>query len=167
MKSYGYSFFFLYCHFLFPKNGSLRTKSTNCSTKKMVFRFFIFFYACANFHTQQVKHNLENQRYASKSPRCSKALTLSGPLFVNRNKSLEAKKMTFFKIFFTVAHLLIETKLFCFYQNFISSAVQRNHGGRQRRQRQRRQRTTWTIIIPRQDLKDQKIRKSFFYSYIS
>ena len=35
----------------------------------------------------------------------------------------QAKKMTFFRIFFSAAHLLIETKLFCFYQNFISSAV--------------------------------------------
>ena len=130
---------------------------------------------------QSIKRN-KNQRCASKSPRCSKALTLSGPLFINRNKSPEAKKMTFFKIFFDVAHLLIETKLFCFikisylqpfreimggqrirtfsakmtpqakkmtffriffslahlhteaqlfcfYQNFISSAVQRNQGG--------------------------------------
>ena len=37
--------------------------------------------------------------------------------------------MSFFKIFFVVAHLPIETKLFCYYQNFISSAVQKNHGG--------------------------------------
>ena len=37
--------------------------------------------------------------------------------------------MTFFEIFFSVAHLQIETKLFCFYQILISSAVQRNLGG--------------------------------------
>ena len=37
--------------------------------------------------------------------------------------------MTFFEMFFVVAHLLIETKLFCSYQIFISSVVQRNHGG--------------------------------------
>ena len=37
--------------------------------------------------------------------------------------------MSFFEIFFIFAHLLIETKLFCFYQKFISSVVQRNHGG--------------------------------------
>ena len=37
--------------------------------------------------------------------------------------------MTFFEIFFSVAHLLIKTKLFCIYQIFISSEVQRNHGG--------------------------------------
>ena len=42
----------------------------------------------------------------------------------------QAKKMTFFRIFFSsVAHLHVETILFCFYQNFISSAVQRNQGG--------------------------------------
>ena len=73
--------------------------------------------------------NDKNQRCASKSPRCSRALTLSWPLFVNRKKSPEAGKMFFFEIFFVVAHILIETKLFCFYQIFISSAVQRNHWG--------------------------------------
>ena len=40
----------------------------------------------------------------------------------------QAKKMTFFESFSSVAHLPIEKKLFCFCQNFISSAVQRNHG---------------------------------------
>ena len=40
----------------------------------------------------------------------------------------QAKKMTFFRIFF-LAHLHIKAQLFCFYQNSISSAVQRNHGG--------------------------------------
>ena len=37
--------------------------------------------------------------------------------------------MTFFGFSFYLAHLHIEAQLFCFYQNFISSAVQRNHGG--------------------------------------
>ena len=136
-------------------------------------------------------------------------MTLSGPLFVNRNKSPEAKKLTFFKIFFAVAHLLIETKLFvftkisylqpfreimggqrirkfsakmtpqaknmtffqiffsvahlhvetklfCYYQNYISSAVQRNHGGTKKkryieRRRTNERRTTLTMIIARQD----------------
>ena len=41
----------------------------------------------------------------------------------------QAKKMTFFGFFSSVAHLHVKTKLFCYYQNFISSAVQRNHGG--------------------------------------
>ena len=43
------------------------------------------------------------------------------------------QKNDFFLIFFSVAHLPIETKLFCFYQNFISSAVQRNYGGTKQR----------------------------------
>ena len=43
--------------------------------------------------------------------------------------TLQAKKMTFFRIFFSLSHLHIEAQLLCFYQNFISSAVQRNHGG--------------------------------------
>ena len=37
--------------------------------------------------------------------------------------------MTFCEIFFSVAHLYIQKKLFCLYQFFISSAVQRNYGG--------------------------------------
>ena len=40
----------------------------------------------------------------------------------------QAKKMTFFEIFFSVAHLLIKTKLFCFYQNFIS--LEKSWGGK-------------------------------------
>ena len=44
-------------------------------------------------------------------------MTLSGPLFFNRKKSPEAGKKIFFEIFFVVAHLLIETKLF-FLSNF-------------------------------------------------
>ena len=57
-------------------------------------------------------------------------MTLSGPLFVNRNKSPEAKKRTFFKIFFAVAHLLIETKLFLFLSKFhIFSHLEKSWGG--------------------------------------
>ena len=69
----------------------------------------------------------------------------------------QAKKMTFFRIFFSLAHLHIEAQLFCFYQNFISSAVQRNHGGTRKKRYIERttttneRRTTLTIIIPRQD----------------
>ena len=37
------------------------------------------------------------------------------------------------KGFFSVAHLPIKTKLFSFYQFFISSTVQRNHGGTEKR----------------------------------
>ena len=68
--------------------------------------------------------------------------------------------MTFFEIFFSVAHLHAETKLFCYYQNFISSALQRNHGGTRKKRYIERttnerttneRRTTWTIIRPRQD----------------
>ena len=69
--------------------------------------------------------------------------------------------MTFFRIFFSVAHLHVETKLFCYYQNYISSAVQRNHGGtkkkryiEQKRTNERRtneRRTTLMMIIARQD----------------
>ena len=54
---------------------------------------------------------------------CSETLTLNGPLFVNRKKSPETGKMTFFEILIVVAHPLIGTKLFCCYPNFISSAV--------------------------------------------
>ena len=74
------------------------------------------------------------------------------------------QKNDFFRIFFSLAHLHVETKLFCYYQNFISSAVQRNHGGTRKKryiEQQRRttttinerqqRRTTLTIIIPRQD----------------
>ena len=39
------------------------------------------------------------------------------------------QKNDFFRFFSSVAHPHIETQLFCFHQNFISSAVQRNHGG--------------------------------------
>ena len=71
----------------------------------------------------------------------------------------QGKKMTFFRIFFSVAHLHVETKLFCYYQNYISSAVQRNHGGTKKKRyiEQRRttnndeRRTTLTMIIARQD----------------
>ena len=73
----------------------------------------------------------------------------------NLKKSPQAEKITFFKIFFAVAHLPIETKLFCYYQNFISSAVQRNQGGTKQRydkqQTNNKQRTPRTIIIARQD----------------
>ena len=48
-------------------------------------------------------------------------------------KSPEAEKIIFFEIICSVAHLPIKTKLFCFYQNFISSAIQRNHGGQKKR----------------------------------
>ena len=57
----------------------------------------------------------------------------------------QAKKMTFFRIFFSLAHLHIKAQLFCFYQNFISSAVQRNHGGTRKKRYindERRRRTT-------------------------
>ena len=59
------------------------------------------------------------------------------------NDLIMAKKMTFFRIFFSLAHLHIEAQLFCFYQNFISSAVQRNHGDGTRKKalHQRRRRT--------------------------
>ena len=43
------------------------------------------------------------------------------------------QKNILFEISFSYAHLPIETKLFCFYQNFISSAVQRFHGGTKKR----------------------------------
>ena len=82
-------------------------------------------------------------------------------------KRPRGRKNDFFRIFFSLAHLHVESKLFCFYQNFISSAVQRKHGGarksvtstttneqtneRTNDQRRRRRRTTWTIIIARQD----------------
>ena len=61
--------------------------------------------------------------------------------------------MTFLEIFFAVAHLLIKTKLFCFYQNFISSVVQKNHGGTKSvtNNKQTNKRTPLTIIIARQD----------------
>ena len=44
-------------------------------------------------------------------------------------KTAYGPKNDFFRIFFSVAQLYVEMKLFCFYQNFISSAVQRSHGG--------------------------------------
>ena len=61
----------------------------------------------------------------------------------------KAEKIIFFEIFLAVAHLHIQTKLFCYYQNFISSAFQRNHGGdkialRQRTTKNDKQRTTNT-----------------------
>ena len=65
--------------------------------------------------------------------------------------------MTFFVICFSVAHLHVETKLFSYYQNYISSAVQRNHGGSKKkryieqRTNDERRRTTLTMIIARQD----------------
>ena len=54
----------------------------------------------------------------------------------------QAKKMTFFEIFFSVAHLHVEAKLFSFYQNFISSTVQRFHGGTRKSVRSTNERTT-------------------------
>ena len=68
-------------------------------------------------------------------------------------KSPEAEKTTFLEIFFAVAHLLIKTKLFYFYQNFISSVVQKNHGGTKSVTNNKRtnKRTPQTIIIARQD----------------
>ena len=71
--------------------------------------------------------------------------------------------MTFFEIFFAVAHLLIKTKLFCFYQNFVYSVVPKNQGGGQKAlqttneqtnnqtNEQTNKRTPRTIIIARQD----------------
>ena len=81
---------------------------------------------------------------------------------------LRAEKMIFFGFLSSVAHLHIETHLFCFYQNFISSAVQRNHGGtrkkalHQRRTTNDERRTTWTIIIPRQDSQNPRANKKKF-----
>ena len=68
----------------------------------------------------------------------------------------QAKKMTFFEIFFSVAHLHVEAKLFSFYQNFITSMVQRqgkalHQPTTNERTTNERRRTTWTNIIPRQD----------------
>jgi len=76
------------------------------------------------------------------------------------------KKWLFFGFFFSLAHLNIEAQLFCFYQNFISSAVQRNHGGtrekalHQQRTNNDERRTTWTIIIPRQDSQNPRANKA-------
>ena len=89
----------------------------------------------------------------------------------------QAKKITFSDFFSSVAHLQVETKLFCYYQNFISSAVKRNHGGLEKALHQRRtnddeqttneqtndeQRTTLTIIIPRQDSQNPRANNTIF-----
>ena len=52
------------------------------------------------------------------------------------------KKWLFFGFFFSFAHLHIEVQLFCVYQNFISSAVQRNHGGTRKKRYINDERTT-------------------------
>ena len=85
-------------------------------------------------------------------------------------KNAAGQQNYFFGFFSFVAHLCIETKFVCSYQNFISSAVQRNHGGdkialrqrrrRHRRQRQQQQRTPQTIIIARQDSQNPRANKS-------
>ena len=96
-------------------------------------------------------------------------MTLSGRLFVNQKKSPEAQKFTFFEIFFAVAHLLIKTKLFYFYQNFISSAVQRFHGGTKKRYKQQttnNERTPQTIIRPRQDSQNPRANTLFIYGQL-
>jgi len=56
-------------------------------------------------------------------------------LIAEKNPQKDEKTM-FFEIFFSVARLTIETKLFCSNQNFLSSALQRNHGGDKKRYRQ-------------------------------
>ena len=63
------------------------------------------------------------------------------------------EKTTFLEIFFTVAHLLIKLKLFCFYQNFISLVVQKNQGGTKSVTNNKRtnKQTPLTIIVARQD----------------
>ena len=52
---------------------------------------------------------------------------MGGKMTFSNTISPQAEKMIFLKK--SVAHLPIETKPFCFYQNFISSGFQRNHGG--------------------------------------
>ena len=72
-------------------------------------------------------------------------------------RQFSTKKKILFSVFFSsVAHLHVETKLFCCYRNFISSAVQRNHGGARKSvtsttTNERQRQTTLTIIIARQD----------------
>ena len=101
----------------------------------------------------------ENQRCASKSPQCSKALTLSGPLFVNRKKSPEAGKMTFSKCS-SLLHIYKQDETFLFLPNFhIFSRAEKSWGDQKKRyierttneRRTNDERTTWMIIIPRQE----------------
>ena len=47
-------------------------------------------------------------------------------------KNCHRPNFFFFFYFFSVPHLPIERKLFCFYQNFIYSAYQRFHGGQKK-----------------------------------
>ena len=63
---------------------------------------------------------------------------------LTEKKSQEAEKTTFLEFFFAVAHLLIKTKLFCSYQNLISSTVQRFHEGQEKRYNNEQQRTNTT-----------------------
>ena len=116
------------------------------------------------------------------APYCSKRASLhrNKKSHLRHKNGLRAEKMTFFGFFFSIAHLHVETILLCFYQNFISSAVQINHGGvrksvtstnertNERRKNERtnerttNERTTWTIIIPRQDSQKPRANKSDF-----
>ena len=54
----------------------------------------------------------------------------------------QAKKMTFFRIFFFSCTSTHQGATFCFYQNFISSAVQRNQGGTRKKRYINDERTT-------------------------
>ena len=79
-------------------------------------------------------------------------------------KTAYGPKKWLFSDFFSLAHLHIEAQLFCVYQNFISSAVPRNHGRTRisiTSTNERGRRTTWTIIIPRQDSQNPRANKSW------
>ena len=90
--------------------------------------FFIFRFCCTSTHQDEFFLILSKFHIFSRSEN-----SWGNKQNVNFRLKMtpQAKKMTFFQNF--LAHLPIKTKLFCFYQTFISSAVQRNHGGTRKR----------------------------------
>ena len=72
----------------------------------------------------------KNYRCASKSPRCSKALTLSGPLFVNRKKIARGRKNDLFRNFLCYGTSTHRNETFLFLSNFhIFSRSEKSWGG--------------------------------------
>ena len=120
--------------------------------KKMTF-FRIFFFSCTSTHQGATFLFLSKFHIFSRSEKSWGDKNTKKYRLKWRRRP---KKWLFFGFFFPLAHLHIEAQLFCFYQNLISSAVQRYHGGQNsvttnKQQTTNKQRTPRTIIIARQD----------------
>ena len=116
--------------------------------------FWNFLFCCTSTNRDKTFLSLSNFHIFSRSEKSWGGQTKRQ--FFTKNDATGQKKWLFSDFFSSVAHLHVGTKLFCYYQNFISSAIQRNHGGTRKSVTStttngRRRRTTLTMIIARQD----------------